>query len=62
VHLGYGRVQLKCDGTQGHTGGEVQACIDACGHAIKLLNIQCVRKVTVHLGYGRVQLKCDGTQ
>ena len=32
VHLGYGRIQLNCDGTMAHGDARVQACVDASGH------------------------------
>ena len=38
VQLGYGRVQLKCDGTRWRMGGEVQACIDTRGHHFQHLS------------------------
>ena len=70
VYLGYGRVQLKCDGIRWRTRGEVRTVAVHLGYS--RVQLKCdgrrwrtggeVRKVAVHLGYGRVQLKCDGTQ
>jgi len=69
VHLGYGRVQLKCDGTRWRTEGEVRKVVVHLGYG--RVQLKCdgtrwrtggeVRKVAVHIGCGRVQLRCDGT-
>ena len=69
VHLGYSRVQLKWDGTQWCTGGEVQKGAVHLGYKRFQLKWDgtwwCtggeVWKVAVHLGYKRFQLKWDGT-
>jgi len=70
VYLGYGRVQLKCDGIRWRTRGEVRTVAVHLGYS--RVQLKCdgtrwrtrgeVRTVAVHLGYSRVQLKCDGTR
>ena len=70
VNLGYGRVQLKCDGTWCSTGEEFWKVAVHLGYGrvqLKCDGTWCSTgeefwKVAVHLGYGRVQLKCDGTR